>query len=66
MAGSRTRRVRRREVEEGVRVRLREGGTGGVKCKGEVGLCAQSSPFGPLPAAGAVPTGVFTPVLPWL
>lgn len=57
--------MRRSEVEEGVSVRLREGGRDGWKWRGEVGLCAQSRPFGPpTPTVGVDPTGVFTPVLP--
>lgn len=34
--------MRRRDVEEGVSVRLRFGGRGGEKWRGEVGVCAQS------------------------
>lgn len=52
-------------MEEGVSVKLREGGRGGVKCWGEVGLCAQSRVL-EIPVAEDVPMGVLTPVLLWL
>lgn len=47
MEGSRTRSVRRREVVEGVRVSDRDGGRGGEKWRGEVGVCAQSNELEP-------------------